>query len=148
MQEDVPEVFALEQTTLSPWTSAMLCSELEMSGSRQLLALAPSGGVVGWCCCRLVPPEAELLKITVEEGARRSGIGSCLFNSICQELKKNQISMLFLEVRRLNGTALRFYKENSFRQVGLRPNYYSNPSDDAYILQYELSPESTENDLI
>lgn len=140
------DVFALEQSTLSPWTSAMLYSELEMSSSRQFVAVASSGKVLGWCCCRLVPPEAELLKIIAGDGARRSGVGSSLLNSICQELKKNQILMLFLEVRSQNRAALRFYEKHRFHQVAQRANYYSNPSDDALILQYKLSLESTEND--
>ncbi len=147
VEEGVAEIFAIEQATLSPWTPAMLCSELKITGGKQLVAVVPSDKIVGWCCCRLIPPEAELLKIAVDGAVRRSGIGCLLFNFLRVELMKNHISTLFLEVRSGNRSALKFYRKNNFFKIGQRPNYYSNPDDDALILQHKFIHEKNDSDL-
>lgn len=139
-------VSALEQATLSPWTPEMVLSEFKISTSRQLVAVAAPDKPIGWCCCRLVPPEAELLKIAVDGTVRRSGVGCLLFNFLRVELIKSQISTLFLEVRSQNSSALQFYRENKFFKIGRRPNYYTNPGDDALILQHKLLLEDIDCD--
>ena len=39
-----------------------------------------------------------------------------------------------LEVRRSNAPALRLYEGAGFRLMGVRPNYYSQPVEDALVL--------------
>lgn len=142
VEADLADVYAIEQTTLSPWSPAMLYSELKIRESRQLVAVSASDSLVGWCCCRLVPPEAELLKIAVGRVVRRAGIGSKLLKFLEAELVENNIATIFLEVRSKNNSALNFYRNNNFYKVGQRPNYYTDPDDDALILQHKFRQEN------
>ena len=44
-----------------------------------------------------------------------------------------------LEVRQSNAPAIALYEQLGFEQVGLRPNYYRNPKENALILRKEWS---------
>jgi len=47
------------------------------------------------------------------------------------------VSCLTLEVRQSNNAAISLYEKLGFKQVGCRPNYYSNPKEAALILRKE-----------
>lgn len=137
-REDLSAVAGIEQETLSPWSLSILEEELRARHRRQLIVEFPGGRIAGWCACRTVWPEAELLKIAVVEGERHHGLGTLLLEALFKELRGQAYSELFLEVRARNVAALQFYKKLGFRQVGLRSGYYSDPADDAVLLRKEL----------
>lgn len=134
-QEDLPAVAEIERETLSPWSPLALEQELVVSLGRQLVVELPQSGIIGWCACRKVAPEAELLKIAVSGDKKQQGFGTVLLNALLQELREQEYRALFLEVRSQNMPARQFYEKHRFRQIGLRPGYYSDPDDDALILQ-------------
>lgn len=136
--EDVGAVATVERQSFSPWSPDMISCELEVGKGRQFVAQDSSGCVIGWCCCRVFPPEAELLKIAVDQKLRKRGVGTVLLNHLFNELKNSLVSLLFLEVRAANQTALEFYWKNGFKSVGRRPGYYNDPLDDALVFQKDL----------
>lgn len=138
-QGDLPAVAAIESETLSPWTLRDLERELQVRYGRQLVVESPGSLILGWCACRTIWPEAELLKITVAKNQRQKGIGTALLGALLQELQGQAYSSLFLEVRAENAAALQFYGKHGFRQTGRRPGYYSDPADDALILLKDLN---------
>lgn len=137
-QRDVAAVAAIESESLSPWSLHDLEGELLVSQGRQLVVESSDGRILGWCACRTIWPEAELLKITVARNERQKGLGTCLLEALLGELREQAYNSLFLEVRAGNEAALRFYGKHGFRQVGRRPGYYDEPADDALILQRVL----------
>ncbi len=136
---DIAVVGAIECETFSPWSSLSLAQELEIPQAIQLVAEKAEDQVIGWCACRVISPEAELLKIAVRNANRKRGIGRFLFEHLFAELQKRKVTSLFLEVRSGNFTALDFYDKHGFLRVGSRPNYYTDPPDDAIILKKNLS---------
>lgn len=143
-QEDLPAVAAIESETLSPWSLRDLERELLVRQGRQQVVESPDQRILGWCACRMIWPEAELLKITVAANERQKGIGTSLLGDLLQELQGQAYSKLFLEVRANNAEALHFYGKHGFRQIGRRPGYYSEPADDALVLQRDMYTELTE----
>lgn len=139
--EDLDAVAGIENETLSPWSLISLAQELQVRQGRQLVAESRDLRIVGWCACRRIWPEAELLKIAVTAGERKNGVGSSLLDCLIGELQNQVYSSLFLEVRANNQPALNFYKRHNFLQVGIRSHYYSDPPDDALILQRNLGLE-------
>lgn len=137
-QDDLDAVTGIEIETLSPWSPGSLAEELLVRQGRQLVAESTDLGIVGWCCCRWIWPEAELLKIAVATEHRKKGIGTSLFSSLVTELQFQAFTALFLEVRAKNRQALSFYQGHRFQQVGTRLNYFSHPADDALILKRDL----------
>lgn len=60
--------------------------------------------------------------------------------SIAQELlDKIKTKDIFLEVRESNQTAINFYKKNNFKEIRIRKNYYSEPTENAIIMKLEVN---------
>jgi ribosomal-protein-alanine acetyltransferase len=136
--EDLAAVAGIEEENQSPWSLLSLGRELEAGQGTCLVAEASGVGIIGWCCYRTIWPEVELLKIAVSEKQRKKGIGSILLAHLLHDLQRQNYSTLFLEVRAGNTGARSFYQRHGFYQVGMRPNYYSDPPDDALILKRDI----------
>lgn len=135
VQADLDAVRALESETLSPWHPD---SDRNSSSAVELVMHRSDGELVGWCCCRLVRPEAELLKISVVGASRGLGLGTVLLHALIEILTRQGCSELFLEVRGANLAAVRLYRRCGFQQVGLRRRYYTAPVDDAVLMKLDL----------
>lgn len=139
VKADLGDVMVIEGETLTPWSALLLAQELEVPQAIQNVAEAADAEILGWCACRVIWPEAELLKIAVKKENRERGIGRSLFEHLFSELQKRKVTNLFLEVRSNNRTALDFYEKHGFLRVGSRPGYYADPPDSAIILKKNLS---------
>ena len=133
-REDVEAVANLEAQVSSPWNISLISSELNYASSFAFIAEA-AGEVVGWCCCRYASTEAELLKITVAVNWRRRSVATRLLNTLERKLRAMSVASLDLEVRSKNVSAAAFYGQAGFTVTGRRINYYSQPRDDALLLQ-------------
>ena len=76
----------------------------------------------------------EILAIATIEEYRNKGIAQEL-------LAKIRIKNIFLEVRESNQTAINFYKKNKFKEISIRKNYYSEPTENAIIMKLEVNNE-------
>ena len=132
---DLAGVAAVECENPSPWSLESLAQELEVKQAWQFVAESSGSQIIGWCACRIIWPEGELLKIAVRKKDRGRGLGQCLVEHLVRELKQRKVVSLFLEVRSGNQTALNFYRRYGFVQVGVRPDYYCDPPDSAIILK-------------
>ena len=74
----------------------------------------------------------EILAIATVEEYRNKGIAQEL-------LAKIRIKNIFLEVRESNQTAINFYKKNNFKEISIRKNYYSEPTENAIIMKLEVN---------
>jgi ribosomal-protein-alanine N-acetyltransferase len=140
-EADAPLVERIEQQSLSPWSLSSLLEELQQDRGVVLVVeddasayiTTGTSQIVGWCACRYLVPEAELLKIAVHKSTRRQGLASLLLNHLEGSLVNKGVETLILEVRSQNQSALNFYMKNGFLQIGKRSGYYSNPEDNALI---------------
>ena len=55
------------------------------------------------------------------------------------ESTRRKASKVVLEVRKTNNPAINFYLKFKFKIGGERKNYYSNPVEDAYVMELEIS---------
>ena len=69
----------------------------------------------------------EILAIAAVEEYRNKGI---------DKIKTKDI---FLEVRESNKVAINFYKKNNFKEISIRKNYYSEPTENAIIMKLEVN---------
>lgn len=138
---DLGPVAEIEEAYPSPWTAALIFSELNFPDSVTLVAVDEESCVCGWCCARFVEDEAELLKIAVHPESRRAGVGDELLWHLEKSLIGHNVKEVFLEVRSKNEPAVSLYRKHGFNEVGLRTRYYVDPFDDALILKKEL-PQS------
>ena len=76
----------------------------------------------------------EILAIAAVEEYRNKGIAQELLDKI-------KTKDIFLEVRESNQTAINFYKKNNFKEISIRKNYYSEPTENAIIMKLEVNNE-------
>ena len=82
--------------------------------------------------------EGYIDNIAVEPDARRHGVASALLDVFCRFGAAN-LAFLTLEVRASNTPAIGLYEKHGFRRVGVRPNYYQSPKEDAIIMTREFN---------
>ena len=76
--------------------------------------------------------EINIGNIGVLKSHRKCGIGTELLKFLISENKNCNI---FLEVRESNLPAIILYKNQGFKQISIRKNYYKNPTENALILK-------------
>ena len=74
----------------------------------------------------------EILAIATIEEYRNKGIAQKLLDKI-------KTKNIFLEVRESNQIAINFYKKNNFKEISIRKNYYSEPTENAIIMKLEVN---------
>ena len=95
--------------------------------------------IVGFVIFHVAAGVSEIYNIAVEAGHARLGIGRRLLAAAIEESQNRQASRVVLEVRKSNAGAIRFYDEFSFYVIGERKNYYSNPIEDAFVMEHKIS---------
>src|SRR5713101_7347915 len=90
--------------------------------------------VVGFIGVWLLPDEAHIVTFGVRESRRRQGIGELLLISAIELAQNEGRELVTLECRVSNEAALALYEKYGFEKVGLRPRYYSDDHEDAYVL--------------
>jgi ribosomal-protein-alanine N-acetyltransferase len=127
---DLPWVLALEvRSFLVPWSEKSFLDELTSSFAVALAAREASGEPVGFALGRLLFDEGHLLKIAVQPGLRRQGLGSRLLAAFEQALRDGGATMAVLEVRVGNTAARRMYERAGWTVVSERRRYYPDGED-------------------
>lgn len=119
-----------------PWSLNSINSELDNPLSLWLVAL-DGDRVAGYVGSQTVLGGSDMMNLAVLPEYRKQGIGERLVNELVEHLKENGACCLVLEVRQSNEPAISLYTKLGFQQVGLRPNYYRNPKENALILRKE-----------
>lgn len=145
-EHDLLEVVEIEeQSGLSRWGWAAYYAELQ-GGNRDLLLVAkpvPPRGIehhqiVGYIVARQTAGELHINNVAVREQFRRHGYGSLLLGRVLAEARKKRGTTAFLEVRSGNTAAQALYEKCGFRAIATRPNYYSDPREDAVVMSVDL----------
>ena len=95
--------------------------------------------IVGFVIFHIAADVSEIYNIAVESAHARSGIGYELMRAAVHESGTRNARKVILEVRKSNNPAINFYIKFNFKIIGDRKNYYSNPIEDAYIMELAIS---------
>ncbi len=90
--------------------------------------------VVGFCGLWFLLDEAHVTAIGVSSRYRGQGIGELLMMAAVDLAAERGCKFVTLEVRVSNTVAQSLYRKLGFIQVGVRPGYYSNNHEDAFIM--------------
>lgn len=133
----VAQIAQLETLCFSdPWSEKSIASELQNPLSLWLVA-TQGERVVGYIGSQSVLGEADMMNVAVHPDHRRRGIARALIEALVAALTDAGVHSLTLEVRASNVGAIALYEALSFASVGLRPNYYRHPKEDARIMRKE-----------
>ncbi len=145
-EHDLLEVVEIEERSgLSRWGWAAYYGELQ-GVNRELMLVARLQGhvgvgrgyIAGYIVARETAGELHINNVAVREEYRRQGIGSALFARIVEHGRKLGATKAFLEVRAGNAAAQALYERCGFSPIARRPNYYSEPREDAVVMCFFL----------
>ena len=89
---------------------------------------------VGFVGVWILSDETHIVTIAVRQSHRGRGIGELLLIAAIELTHLNEQPAISLECRVSNSVALKLYEKYGFKQMGIRPRYYSDNQEDAYIL--------------
>jgi [ribosomal protein S18]-alanine N-acetyltransferase len=136
--EDVDQIVEIERVSFGdPWSRDAFQTFAEHNAALFLTAHPEKEveRVIGYGVTMRIGPEAELLNIAVHPDWRGKGVARRLLDGFLAVLAKDEVEMLFLEVRESNHRARRLYECFGFTEIGRRRRYYRKPVEDALILR-------------
>ena len=110
------------------WSYQILKEELNSKNSYYFVIKDSKSNILGFAGIKIIFDEAELMNVVVKKSSRKIGIGSTLLNYIIKFAKNLNISIIHLEVNKINSSAINLYKKIGFKKVGFRKHYYGENS--------------------
>lgn len=124
----------IEKTCFAhPWSREDLKNQISLDTSHFLVATV-DGNVAGYMGLQIFGGEGYVTNVAVLPEYRKQGIAE----SLIKEQMKNEMSFITLEVRESNLPVISLYTKCGFKNVGIRPNFYSAPTENAIIMTYEF----------
>jgi len=132
------DLLAIERSSFpSPWDASSFSSEIDRTISHFWL-LTIHDVLAGYICFWIFAGEVHLLNIAVQEAFRRKGAGWRLLSKMFEAGNSEGAETAWLEVRPSNIAARSLYRKAGFREVGRRPHYYTDTSEDAIVMSMAL----------
>ena len=121
----------------NPWSEADFCYLL---ADRDALCsgLLHRGELIGYALGYFVGRDFHLANLAVDPACRKQGWAKQLLERILRLAAEQGASRCALEVRSANRAARALYCQAGFRTVGRRAAYYSDPLDDAVLMERNI----------
>lgn len=145
--DDIPVVSDIERSSFSvPWTESAFFKHLSRPYARSFV-VKYLNKPVGYICCDYFGEEMFVGTIATDEYMRRRGVAEKLISMMCDLSEYLGALMLSLEARESNIAAQNLYKKYGFKNQGKRKNFYSKPTEDAFIMtRYFVGEEHLNED--
>lgn len=140
--EDVPQVEAIEKEAYRDrWSDFAYLSELqdnELACYVVLVPLKDEQKIAAYGGFWSVLDEGHITKVTVSREYRGKKLSKQLLLGMLKLAKLRGAERVTLEVRVSNKAAIGLYHKMGFTDSGIRPHYYTDNNEDAYIMWREL----------
>lgn len=135
MQErDLDQVAMLENLIFSePWSRRGFEETYQKKENCYLVAVE-DGQILAYCGLWGIADEGDICNVAVRGDARRRGIAEAMLRKLLAEGEAMGITAFTLEVRVGNTPAIALYRKLGFEDVGIRPDYYTKPRENALIM--------------
>jgi len=140
---DLDQVIEIDRLSFSlPWPVSSFQYELTHDQtSRCWVAEYPAGNpaarLMGMAVVWFIIDEVHIATIAVLPEYRQMKIGQKLLAVILKDAVGSGAVHAFLEVRETNKAARAMYAKFGFKEVGVRPHYYSDTQEDAVLMNLE-----------
>ena len=111
---------------------------LEYIKNQRVIVAEKEENVIGYVIFNQILDEAEIYKIVVLKELRKKQIAFKIIEFLLNELKKNNVEKIFLEVRKNNILAINLYKKCGFIEIREIVDYYSNPKENGIMMLKEV----------
>ena len=135
---DLDGIVAIENVSFpSPWPRRVFEREIKSDKSyKRVIRL--SGIVVAYIVTWTIYDEVHVLNVAVHPEFRQTGLGEKLMRDCLAESEENGLKYALLEVRISNEGAQKLYEKLGFKTIQIRPKYYSDTGEDAYVMMLEI----------
>lgn len=134
-EEDVEAVAAMEEALFSDaWSRNSLKNMTDSRCDFGYVCVGPNG-ILAYCLVRQVLDEGEILRIATSKNCQRRGFAEQLLRGLMTEL--SPVTIWNLEVRESNYPAIHLYEKLGFSPIGVRKNYYREPTENALLMQLQ-----------
>ena len=129
-------IFDVEREAFSlPWSLASIQRELADPERTIYYVLEQEDGLIaGYAGLWQVLDEGQITNIALRRKFRRKGYGELLVRVLMEAAWEAGCNDIFLEVRVSNRDALHLYRKLGYEVLSVRKNYYSDPVEDAYVM--------------
>lgn len=127
---DVAEIYKIENECFStPWSENSIAESIENENTILYIAEL-DGETAGYMGVQIFSGEGYVTNVATLKEFRRMGVAKALI----KEVMKNEMEFLTLEVRQSNIPAISLYRSLGFVEVGKRPRFYREPTEDAILM--------------
>lgn len=137
-ENDIEEVMILETSVFLSHPDPDGLKKACMRKENVYMVAENEGEIIAYCTVVTSYETADLCNIAVRENYRKKHIAQMLLSECILQCKSINVERMLLEVRESNISAILFYKKMDFLQIGKRKGYYSQPAEDAIIMEKVL----------
>ncbi len=135
VEADIESIYQVDKAVFTiPWLVESIRDDIEDKDNRIYYVIDVDDQVIAYAGAWLVADEGQITNIAVLPNYRRQGYGAILTRKLIKECFAQGMQEIFLEVRVSNQAAQTLYRRLGFTVKGLRKQYYSKPTEDAYIM--------------
>jgi len=143
-EEEIKSIIEINMRNLPEHYPEFFYRNIFENWPESFLVAEVNGKIVGYIMCRVekhihglrIVKKGHVISIAVEKEYRRRGIGEALMRR-AEEVLKNKVEYMFLEVRVSNMPAISLYKKLGYKIIRRIPFYYSD-GEDAYLMEKEV----------
>ena len=138
---DAPGMHAIAAASFStPESIPYLLGELERRDlTRYFVCVTEAGEIIGYGGYWHVVDEGQVMNIAVQADQRGRGYGERIVRAMLDMAKGEGCATMLLEVRLSNTPALRLYEKLGFTVLSIRKDYYTEPTEDAYVMECDVT---------
>ncbi len=144
IRRDMPEVLLAETESFEyAWTEEDF---LRCLRQRNCIGMVAEQGekVVGFMIYELHKSKLHILNFAVLPVSRRQAVGTQMVQKLVSKLSSHRRTKITLEVRETNLSAQLFFRSQGFRAMRVLRSYYDDSGEDAFLMQYRLADDTSE----
>jgi ribosomal-protein-alanine N-acetyltransferase len=136
--DDVPAVHEIDIRSFSlPWSERSFRYEVTENPVSRGWVAEVNGQIAAMLVLWFIVDEAHIATIAVRPDFRRQGIGEQILLCALRSARDEGAQRAFLEVRAGNVAAQTMYRKYGFTVAGVRPGYYRDNNEDAFLMNLE-----------
>ena len=136
----LPQVLEIERRAYPfPWSEGIFRDCLKAGYSGWVLTEEP-GLAIGYALMSMAVDEAHVLNLCIDPAYQQQGLGRMLLEHMIRLARAANATIVLLEVRRSNKSAIHLYESQGFQRLGLRKGYYpaAEGREDALVLGFDI----------
>ena len=137
-KEDISALVQIEKEEFSTPFKEKDFLDIYESEISSVLVAKVGDVVAGYVSFTVIIDECQIINFATKNEFKRQGVGKKVMEALLDYGKEHDVMKYFLEVRVSNESAISLYRKYGFVPVGISKNHFSQPREDAILMNLEL----------